>query len=87
MKVDLRKCETGDILISSQGAKLEYVCPTPWKHYLYLDHVVKYVEDKNGKSFGKDNYGTRAHDGFVYAKNRIPETDHDIVEIIKRNSL
>lgn len=81
-KVDLRTCKNGDVLISSQGAKLEYVAPTPWKQYTYLDHVVRYLEDKDGNSMGKDNYGTRTHDGFVFAKNRIAETDHDIVEII-----
>ena len=32
---------------------------------------------------GEDNYGTRTHDGFVFAKYRMPETDHDIIEIIK----
>lgn len=82
--VDLSNCEKGDILISSHGAKLEYVCPTPWKHYTYLDHVVRYVEDENGKKFSADNYGTRTNDGFVFAQNRIPETDHDIVQIIKK---
>jgi hypothetical protein len=77
--VDLRNCKKGDILISSQGAKLEYIAPTPWKNYTYLDHVVRYIEDANGKSFGDKNYGTRTNDGFVFAENRKPETDHDIV--------
>lgn len=81
-KIDLRTCKAGDILISSHGAKLEYVCTTPWKHYAYLDHVVKYIEDKDGNSFGEETYGTRTHDGFVFAKARQPETDHDIIEII-----
>jgi hypothetical protein len=79
--VELNKCKKGDILISSQGAILEYVSPTPWEHYSYLDHVVRYVKDKDGNSFGENNYGTRTNDGFVYAKKRIPEIDHDIVEI------
>lgn len=83
--VDLRNCKKGDILISSQGAKLEYVCTTPWKHYKYLDHVVRYIEDKDGKSFGEENYCTRTNGGFVFAKNRIAETDHDIIEIITEN--
>lgn len=83
-KIDLSMCKKGDTLISSQGAMLEYVCPTPWKHYNYLDHVVKYVEDKDGKSFGDNNYGTRTNDGFVFKKKRNPETDHDIVKIIKK---
>lgn len=79
--IDLSKCKKGDILISSQGAKLEYICPTPWKHYTYLDHVVRYITDKDGKSMGYENYGTRTNDGFTFAKNRIPETDHDIIEV------
>jgi hypothetical protein len=82
MGVDLRNCKKGDILISSQGSKLEYVSPTPWGTYYYLDHVVRYIEDSNGMSLGDDNYGTRTHDGFVFATSRIPETDHDIVEVI-----
>jgi len=82
-EINLNECKVGDILISSQGAKLEYVCKTPWKHYTYLDHVVKYIEDKDGNPFSDDSYGTRTNDGFVFAKNRIPETDNDIVEIIK----
>jgi len=82
MKINLNTCNRGDILISSHGAKLEYIAPTPYKHYTYLDHVVRYIEDVNGESFGEENYGTRTNDGFTYAKNRKPETDHDIVEII-----
>ena len=78
--IDLRNCKKGDILISSHGLKLEYVCPTPWKHINYLDHVVKYPADE----YGDENYGTRTHDGFVFAHKRIPETDHDIVEIKRR---
>ena len=81
MEIDLNTCEKGDILISSQGARLEYISKTPWKHYNYLDHVVKYLD----KEFGKNSYGTRTNDGFVFAKNRIAETDHDIVEIIKKD--
>lgn len=83
-KIDLRNCKKGDILISSHGAKLEYVAPTPCKHYTYLEHVVKYIKDKDGVSFGKECYGTRTHDGYVFAKNRKPHTDHDIVEIVKQ---
>ena len=83
-KVDLRECKKGDILISSQGAKLEYIAPTPWKHFTYLDHVVRYIADKDGESMGKNQYGTRTHDGYVFAKNRIPEHDHDIIQIIKQ---
>lgn len=86
-KIDLRNCKKGDVLISSHGAKLEYIAPTPYKGYSYLDHVVKYIEDKDGKSFGEENYGTRTHDGYVFANVRKPETDHDIVEIVKTNKL
>ena len=83
MSVDLNKCKKGDILISSHGAKLEYISKTPWKQYYYLDHVVRYVEDENGESMGDENYGTRTNDGFTFAKNRLPEIDNDIVKIIK----
>lgn len=84
MNIDLSKCKKGDVLLSSQGAKLEYISLTPWKGYEYLDHVVRYISDKNGVKFGKANYGTRTNDGFVFAMNRIPETDHDIVEIVSK---
>jgi hypothetical protein len=80
MKIDLNTCEAGDILISSHGEKLEYISKTPYNNYTYLDHVVRYT----GEEFGDNNYGTRTNDGFVFAKNRKPETDHDIVEIIKK---
>lgn len=80
--VDLSKCKQGDMLISVHGAKLEYISPTPWKQYTYLDHVVKYIEDADGKSFGPNNYGTRTNDGFTFLKNRKPETDHDISRIL-----
>ena len=83
-KIDLRNCKRGDILISSHGAKLEYISPTPWKYYEYLDHVVKYIEDEHGKPYEEEMYGTRTHDGFVFKKNRMPEIDHDIVKIIKK---
>jgi hypothetical protein len=74
-KIDLRECEAGDMLISSLGSKLKYVRPTNEDEY--LDHVVEYLDDGLGK-------GTRTHDGYVFAKNRKPDTDHDIVEIIKQ---
>lgn len=80
--VDLRNCKKGDLLLTSQGSILEYICPTPWKYYRYLDHVVRYVKDKDGKEFTEDNYGTRTNDGFVFAKNRKPETDHDVIKIL-----
>jgi len=82
--IDLRNCKKGDILISTHGAKLEYISPTPWKQYTYLDHVVRYIEDINGTPFTKNNYGTRTHDGFVFRNKRIPEFDHDIAKIITK---
>lgn len=83
-KIDLSICKKGDILISSHGTKLEYICPTPWKHFIYLDHVVRYIEDKDGNPMGDECYGTRTNDGFVFLKKRIPETDDDIVKIIQK---
>ena len=74
-QVDLRTCNKGDILISALGAQLEYVRPT--RDDEYLDHVVKYLEKDVGE-------GTRTHDGFVFAKNRMPNFDHDIVKIIQK---
>lgn len=81
--IDLNTCKKGDILITSQGSELEYVGKTPWKNYRYLDHVVRYVKDKDNKPYNKKNYGTRTNDGYTFAKNRKPETDHDIVEIVR----
>ena len=82
--IDLRKCKAGNILISSQGAKLEYVSPTPYEGLTYLDHVVRYIEYIDGKPFKGNNLGTRTHDGYVFKHNRIPETDHNIIEIIHK---
>lgn len=79
--IDLSKCKKGDTLVSTHGAILEYISPTPWGEYTYLDHVVRYVQDKDGKEFPPNTYGTRTNDGFVFAKNRKPEVDHDIKEI------
>lgn len=86
ISIDLRECKKGDTLISSHGAILEYISTTPFGAYEYLDHVVKYITDENGQKFAKDCYGTRTHDGYVFKMNRIPETDHDIVKIIKNNN-
>lgn len=44
------------------------------------DYIVK--EDSIVLSIGDENYGTRTNDGFTYAKNRKPETDHDIVAVL-----
>ena len=81
MAIDLSKCKKGDILISSHGFTLEYVAPTPWGIYTYLDHVVRYVKDAEGNPFQDELYGTRTNDGFAYKFKRL-ETDHDIVEVI-----
>ena len=84
MEIDLRNCEAGDILISSHGAKLEYVKPLPEDDY--FDHEVKYIEMADGsKPVGE--YGSRTHDGYVMRYSRIPDKDHDIVEIISKKSL
>lgn len=72
-EIDLRECEEGDILISSHGRVLKYVRPT--NEYEYLDHVVEYTDSRGT--------GTRTHDGFVFKHSRKPETDHDIVLVIK----
>ena len=45
-KIDLSKCKKGDILISSHGAKLEYIGPTPEGPYTYLGHL--YIEGMRG---------------------------------------
>lgn len=81
-KVDLRECKKGDILISSHGDKLKYCRPTIKGEY--LDHRVQYVESTNGDKYTTDCFGTRSHDGYVFMFNRLPEKDHDIVEIIKK---
>jgi hypothetical protein len=79
--VNLNTCENGDILIGSHGAILEYVGRTTSDQY--LDHVVHYITNSNGFRYSVDNIGTRTNDGFVFKNNRIPETDEDIVQIIK----
>jgi hypothetical protein len=71
-KVDLRQCEKGDILISIHGLELTYIKPLEESNY--YDHEVKYP---NG------SWGARTHDGYVFRNNRL-ESDHDIVEIIKK---
>ena len=70
MAVDLRECKAGDKLISSHGMTLTYVKRIENGFY---DHEVQYPDG---------SVGTRTNDGHVFRKNRIPETDHDIVEII-----
>ena len=71
MAVDLSKCKPGDKLVSSHGWTLTYVRPLPMGNF--YDHEVRYPDGSGG---------TRTNDGFVFRNNRIPETDHDIVEII-----
>lgn len=73
--VDLSTCEEGDILVSKHGLELTYVSALPKEEY--YDHLVKYP---NG------SFGTRLHDGHTYKNpDRRLETDHDIVEIRKKN--
>lgn len=88
MEIDLSKCKKGDTLISSLGATLEYIAPTPYKSHVYLDHVVKYIKDKDGEPYPYENnpYGTRTNDGFTFRNNRMPEIDHDIVQIIHKQN-
>ena len=81
--IDLSICVRGDRLLSSQGTILEYICPTPWEHYVYLDHVVRYIADKDGNVYPEECYGTRTNDGFVYKKKRRHESDDDIFIILK----
>jgi hypothetical protein len=71
MAVDLRTCKKGDKLLTSLGDTLTYVKATPEEEE-YYDHVVEYPSGSRG---------TRTHDGYVYRNVRMPEFDHDIVEI------
>ena len=48
--IDLRTCKRGDILISSQGARLKYLRPT--RKGEYLDHVVEHTDKVKGKTLG-----------------------------------
>jgi len=86
-KIDLSICKKGDILISHLGGILEYVKPLPEEHY--FDHEVKYLKvlKDNGDEFPEfgGSSGTRTNEGFVYKNNRIKESDHDIIAIIKVN--
>lgn len=69
-KVDLRKCKTGDKLLTIHGMILTYVKPLGGENY--YDHEVMYP---NG------SYGNRTHDGFVFRNNR-QFGDHDIIKIL-----
>lgn len=76
MVVDLRECTEGDILVTALGAKMKYLEPCLPGHY--YDHHVQYIDGPwNG------SLGTRTHSGHVMRHNRDPETDHDIIEVIK----
>lgn len=82
--INLDECFKGDILISTQGAILEYLCPT--EEWEYLDHKVKYISSEKEGVVMKGE-GTRTNDGYVFQFNRMPESDHDISRIIKREDL
>ena len=71
MSINLSICKNGDKLLSSHGEILTYIGPLPETDY--YDHKVLYA---NGAE------GTRCNDGFAYRNNRMPEHDHDIVEIL-----
>ena len=71
MSVDLSKCKEGQKLLSSHGLILEYVGVLPEDDY--YDHQIKYPDG---------SLGTRANDGHVFRKRRMPETDHDIIKIL-----
>jgi len=70
-KVDLRDCKPGDILVTRSGKTAEYVGPSEG----YYDHEIK---------FGKNSYGTRTHDGYVFRKNR-RDDDEDIIKVLREN--
>lgn len=82
-QVDLRQCEEGDILISALGATLRYVGLSKRSTKKDYPHEVEYLYSPYGKFRGLGN-GDRTDDGYVFRKNRIPETDHDIVMVIKK---
>ena len=79
MKVDLRNCKKGDILISKHGAILRYLEPTEEGNY--YDHKIEYLFFEGEINHGQLGNGTRTDDGYVFKHNRL-ETDHDIISII-----
>lgn len=81
--VDLRTCKPGDILISRQGTKLEYVAKTPWRDITANDHVVRYLQYPDGDPVVEETYGARTNDGFVFT-DPVDRSigNHDIVQII-----
>jgi len=78
--IDLRLCKHGDILITSLGGKLKYCRQYRGDENNYYDHEIEYIE-LDGKSISYP--GTRTHSGHVYRNNRKPETDHDVIKIIR----
>lgn len=68
---DLNKCTKGDRLLSSLGLVLTYVRKCTEGEY--GDHVVKYPDGSQGMRF---------NDGYVYQFNRLPNYDHDIIEVL-----
>lgn len=82
MKIDLNKCNKGDILLCRTGAILEYISPT--KEENYYDHKIKYLFIPNYEYDAKNlGEGTRTNDGYVFRNKRL-DTDHDIVAIIPK---
>lgn len=82
--INLNTCNPGDLLISRHGAILKYVGPTDKNQPEgYFDHKVEYVMVDGELNTGQLGGGTRTNDGYVFRKNRKPETDHDIVSIIR----
>jgi hypothetical protein len=83
MKIDLRNCKEGDILITSLGGVCEYLSPLDESDY--FDHKIKYLHIPDDTiAIGDSCEGSRTHDGFVFRKNRIPKTDHDIVKVLTK---
>lgn len=78
--IDLRECKPGDLLIAHDGSKLFYVGPTPSNGFTSLDHVVKYLTDSEGREW----YGTRTHEGYMWGDSR--RDPWDIVKIITLES-
>ncbi len=79
--IDLRECEKGDFLICSNGALLEYVRPCTEDEY--LDHRVRYLFLPDVE-VNDSCYGTRTHNGISFPNNPVPETDQDVIMMIKK---
>ena len=83
-QIDLNTCNPGDVIISRHGVEMEYVGRTPMHGLTYLDHVIRYVKRADGTPFPAKSYGTRTNDGYVFKNKRLPEVDHDVVQIIRK---